>query len=152
MHIVQECAQIYSEFQDHLRKCYKNENNMNNFLCGLPELAQNVDPDDLTRLILKEDTAHAEKRDLYLAFVNLVKAECVMNVHYFNFTSLPDLIVRKNYTRKQYETLVKLLVSIKDAYLEQRTLAEAENADEDGKEQKPKTESNVITEEDMVEI
>lgn len=125
---------------------------MNNFLCGLPELAQNVDPDDLTRLILKEDTAHAEKRDLYLAFVNLVKAECVMNVHYFNFTSLPDLIVRKNYTRKQYETLVKLLVSIKDAYLEQRTLAEAENVDEDGKEQKPKTESNVITEEDMVEI
>jgi len=75
-----------------------------------------------------------------------------MNVHYFNFTSLPDLIVRKNYTRKQYETLVKLLVSIKDAYLEQRTLAEAENVDEDGKEQKPKTESNVITEEDMVEI
>ena len=75
-----------------------------------------------------------------------------MNVHYFNFTSLPDLIVRKNYTRKQYETLVKLLVSIKDAYLEQRTLAEAENVDEDGKEHKPKTESNVITEEDMVEI
>ena len=75
-----------------------------------------------------------------------------MNVHYFNFTSLPDLIVRKNYTRKQYETLVKLLVSIKDAYLEQRALAEAENVDEDGKEQKPKTESNVITEEDMVEI
>ena len=93
---------------------------MNNFLCSLPEMAQNFDPDDLARLISKEDSAHGEKRDLYVQFVNVVKAECVMNVHFFNFTSLPDLIVRKNYTRKQYETLVKLLLSIKDSYLKER--------------------------------
>jgi len=75
-----------------------------------------------------------------------------MNVHFFNFTSLPDLIVRKNYTRKQYETLVKLLLSIKDSYLKERSKTEAENVDEEGKESKPKSDSNVITEEDMVEI
>lgn len=40
-----------------------------------------------------------------------------MNVHFFSFTSLPELIVRKNYTRKQYELLRKLLVTVKDQYL-----------------------------------
>ena len=78
-----------------------------------------------------------------------------MQVHFFNFTSLPDLIVRKNYTRKQYETITKLLVAVKDAYLEQRAKEQEENAedDKDGNSQaKPKTDPGVITEEDMVEI
>jgi len=47
----------------------------------------------------------------------MVKNECVMNVHFFAFTSLPDMIVRKNYNRKQYETLRKLLVEVKEQYL-----------------------------------
>ena len=40
-----------------------------------------------------------ETHDFYQAFVALVKTECVMNVDFFNFTSLPEMIVRKNYTR-----------------------------------------------------
>lgn len=78
-----------------------------------------------------------------------------MQVHFFNFTSLPDLIVRKNYTRKQYELLTKCLVAVKDAYLEQRAKEQEENAEEDkdNKEHhKPRMDQNVITEEDMVEI
>ena len=54
---------------------------------------------------------------MYKSFVDAVKHECVMNVHFFAFTSLPDMIVRKNYTRKQYELLTKLLVSVKNVYL-----------------------------------
>lgn len=53
-----------------------------------------------------------------------------MNVHYFSFTGLPDLILRRNYTREQYLSLTKLLLSIKSAYLEQRGKTEAENVDE----------------------
>lgn len=41
-----------------------------------------------------------EVHDLYINFVTLVKNECVMNVNYFSFTGIPELIVKKNYTRK----------------------------------------------------
>ena len=151
-HLVSESEQIYAEFSDNLRKLYKNEKTMNDFLCGLPELAQNIDPDDIARLILKQETAFTEKRDLYVAFVNIVKAECIMDGAFFNFTSLPDLIVRKGYTRKQYETITKLLVSVKDAYLEQRKQAEEEEEVDEDKKKEPKPENKVITEEDMIEI
>lgn len=57
-------------------------------------------------------------RDLYSSFVASVKNELVMNVHFFSFSSMPDLIVRKNYTRKQYDLLRKLLVTVKEQYLQ----------------------------------
>lgn len=79
-------------------------------MAKLPEAAQSIEPEDLSRMILKEETAHLEKHELFTQFANNVKAECVMQVHFFNFTSLPDLIVRKNYTRKQYETITKMLI------------------------------------------
>ena len=107
-------------------------------------------------MILKEESAHAEIRDLYSQFVSMVKHECVMNVHFFAFTSLPEMIVRKNYTRKQFELLAKLLLSVKQQYLDQRAKEEAMNVDESKKDKEhhnvPKTDANVITEEDLVEI
>lgn len=78
-----------------------------------------------------------------------------MNVHFFSFTGLPDLILRKNYTRDQYISLQKLLLSIKNTYLEQRAKADAEN-EEDNKQtrqsQKHAEQNMIITEEDLVEI
>lgn len=65
-------------------------------------------------LITRAENAHGEVRDLYSAFISAVKNELVMNVHFFSFSSMPDLIVRKNYTRKQYELLRKLLVTVKE--------------------------------------
>lgn len=149
-----ECNQIYHDFQDYLRKSYKNEKTLNNFLAGLPENTQSIEPDDLQRLILKAETAHAEVRDLYTSFVSVVKNEAVMNVHFFAFTSLPDLIVRKNYTRKQFDLLRKLLITVKEQYLKQRNKQE-ESVDDPKKDKdhlQPKTDPNIITEEDLVEI
>jgi len=49
--------------------------------------------------------------------------------------------------------LKKLLVAVKDAYLEQRAMTEAENVDDQQDPNAPKPEpSNVITEEDLIEI
>ena len=101
--------------------CYKNEKTLNNFLCSLPETAQTFEPDDLNRYIIKAETAFNEIRNLYTTFVASVKNECVMDGHFFSFTNLPDMIVRKNYNRKDYDLLKKLLVRVKDAYIEQRT-------------------------------
>ena len=131
--IVQDVQDIYSNFQDYLRKCYKNEKTLNKILIGLPENAQTIDPDDLNRLIQKAESAHLEVHDLYTNFATLVKNECVMNVHFFSFTGIPELIVRKNYTRKQYDLLVKLLNSVKNEYLEQRAKTEADNVEEQEK-------------------
>ena len=115
--LVNDCSQIYNEFQDYTRKAQKNEKTLNNFLAGLPENQPSLKPDDLQFLITRAEQAHAEIRDLYSSFIAMVKNECVMNVHFFAFTSLPDMIVRKNYNRKQYETLRKLLVEVKEQYL-----------------------------------
>ena len=122
--VVNDCNQIYNDFQVYLRKSYKNEKTLNNFLAGLPEAQPSFKPDDLNLLITRAEQAHATKTDLYSSFIGMVKNECVMNVHFFAFTSLPEMIVRKNYTRKQYETLRKLLVTVKEQYLEQRSKQE----------------------------
>lgn len=93
-------------------------------------------------------------RDLYTAFVNVVKNECVMNVHYFAFTSLPELIVRKNYSRKQFQLLTKLLLKVKEEYLQQRNKQKecVDDPKKDKDNMPPKSDPNIITEEDLVEI
>ena len=151
--LVHRAKAVYGDYQDYLRKCYKNDKTFVKFLTGLPEAQHYIAPEDLTRLIQKEENAYSEIHQQYVDFVDVVKRECVMNVHYFVFTSLPELIVRKDYTRAQYDVLKKLLVSVKDAYLKQRNQAEAENVDDQksGTHQ-PKIDPNVITEEDLVEI
>lgn len=81
-----------------------------------------------------------------------------MEGHYFAFPTIAELIVRKNFTRKQYETLIKLLVSVKNAYLEQRKMeaAEAEELlDEQQKKDQAhitKPDENVITDEDLIDM
>ena len=35
--LVNDCNSTYNDFQDYLRKCYKNEKTLNSFLAGLPE-------------------------------------------------------------------------------------------------------------------
>ena len=98
--------------------CAKNEKTLNNFTSGLPEnLQTTTEPDDFQRMIIKEENSHAELHELFTQFVSVVKDECVMDGHYFSFTGLPDVIVRKNYTRAQYLSLTKLLLSVKNAYL-----------------------------------
>lgn len=97
----------------------------------LPEgVSASIEPDDFQRVILKAEIDHNELHELFTQFVSVVKDECVMNVHFFSFTGLPDVIVRKNYTRVQYLSLTKLLLAVKNAYLEQRARTEAENVDE----------------------
>ena len=83
-----------------------------------------------------------------------------MDNHYFTFTSLPELIVRKNYTRKEYEQITKLLFSIKNTYLEFRAKKEPDNVDDQQKQNNEnknpnvpvKKDNGIITEEDMIDL
>ena len=40
-----------------------------------------------------------------------------MNQHYFSFYDIPDLIIKKKYQRKDYESIIKLLNKVKKSYL-----------------------------------
>lgn len=46
-----------------------------------------------------------------------VKQECVIEQHYFIFFDIPDLIVKKKYSRKEYEDIIKVLNKVKTRYL-----------------------------------
>lgn len=154
--LLQQSNQIFTDLQDHFRRCLKNEKTLNNFMGKLPQsLSSFIEPDDFQRIIIKEEDIHNELQELFTQFVSVVKEECVMNVHFFSFTGLPDVIVKKNYTRAQYQSLTKLLISVKNAYLQQRARTEAENVDEQkqGQQQMKTAEQNMtITEEDLVEL
>ena len=50
-------------------------------------------------------------------FVGWVKSECVMNQYFFNFFDIPDLIVKKQISKKDYEGISKLLLKVKRSYL-----------------------------------
>ena len=51
-------------------------------------------------------------------FVTCVKQECVMDNHYFSFFEIPELIIKKGYSRKEYdEYILKLLNKVKTRYL-----------------------------------
>ena len=52
-----------------------------------------------------------------------------MNQHYFSFFEIPDLIVKKNYSRKDYEEIIlKVLNKVKIRYLaEKKNLSGADD-------------------------
>jgi|LakMenEpi03Aug12_release.lakeMendotaPanAssembly.Ray.scaffolds.fasta_scaffold110963_3 hypothetical protein len=50
-------------------------------------------------------------------FVQAVKTECVMDSTKFSFFEIPDLIVRKKYSRENYEKIKKLILKVKSNYL-----------------------------------
>lgn len=76
-------------------------------------------------------------------FVTCVKQDCVMDQHYFSFFEIPDLIIRKGYSRKEYEEFIlKLLNKVKTRYLAQKKL---DNPD-------TPIEQMQVTDDDLVEL
>lgn len=53
-------------------------------------------------------------------FVAAVKQDCVMDKYFFNFMYIPDLIVRRQCNRKDYELILKVLNKVKGSYIESK--------------------------------
>ena len=53
-------------------------------------------------------------------FTIWVKTERAMKQLYFNFHHLPDLILAKQITKKDYKTISRLLLKVKAAYLSEK--------------------------------
>ena len=53
-------------------------------------------------------------------FVTAVKQECVINHNFFIFFDIPELIVKKHYSRKDYEDIIKVVTKVKTRYLAEK--------------------------------
>lgn len=71
-------------------------------------------------------------------FVAIVKTECIAKHNgqttFFTFDALPDCLVKKKYTRENYEKIKKYILKVKTLYLqskhnERRAKLEQENAE-----------------------
>jgi DNA-directed RNA polymerase sigma subunit (sigma70/sigma32) len=66
-----------------------------------------------------------------------------MDQHYFSFFEIPDLIVKKGYSRKEYEEfIIKLLNKVKTRYLSQKKKDDVETPIEEMQ----------VTDDDLVEL
>lgn len=83
-------------------------------------------PKNLTLLEVKElntiadkfEKGHDENFKMLQNFVAQVKADCVMDKIYFDFFSIPDLILKMKYNKKDYDIILKVLLKVKNSFLE----------------------------------
>ena len=169
---VQEVNDLYTEFREELMTSIKQEKVLNNFLTNVPETSAMIDVEDLQRIIQKEKTLHTEKKDQLNSLVAKIKTECFMEGGMFTFYNIPDVIVKINPSKKNFEMMSKLLVKIKDDFLAQKAahyemlLAEEPantddmtpqerkkiNMNRDSMLSQKKAELTVITDEDLASI
>ena len=149
---ITEIGQKFDDFADSTRKGIEDEKTMNDFLCNLNE-AQVYNISELDRLVQTEVRSASEKEDVLREFVQHIKKECIMNEHYFTFHSLPEMIVKKKYKKTTYLIIKKLLLNVKQAYLQQKQMpSDNVEAPKNTKEEQERAASGVITEEDMVDV
>lgn len=98
-------------------KYVKEEKIINNFLMQLPENAQILEIKDVEKILESQSKNYKQEATLFNDFITIVKTQCVLNQHYFSFFDIPDLIVKRKYSRKDYEHIIKLLNKVKKIYL-----------------------------------
>ena len=125
-----------------MNKVAKENKLINNFLSDIGP-SGNVVLDDLNKLLQAEQTKQRQKMEFLHEFITCVKQECVMDHHYFSFFEIPDLIIKKGYSRKEYEEFIlKLLNKVKTRYLAQKKMDNPETP----------IEQMQVTDDDLVEL
>ena len=141
------CVLSFLQFYEDKEQIEKEEKIINDFLCQLPDGGighQILEIKDIERVLDNETRSFKLESSLLREFAAIVRAECVMEQNFFSFYDIPDLIVKKKYSRKDYESIIKMLNKVKKAYL-------VEKADILKDKNKP-LEEIVITDEDLVPL
>lgn len=76
-----------------------------------------IELNDLRRAFETENTQFAANMKLLQDFIEQVKSECVLNQHFFNFFDIPDLIIKRKFTPKEHELVIKYLNKVRKAYV-----------------------------------
>ena len=94
----------------------KEDKLINNLLAKLPDTAY-AEVTDVERLINLEQENFKQNFSVMTKFIENVKQECMMQQHYFSFYNIPEMLVKKKTTKKEFELVQKLLLKIKQKYL-----------------------------------
>lgn len=46
-----------------------------------------------------------------------MKSECVLNQHFFNFFDIPDLIIKRKFSPREHEMVIKYMNKVRKAYV-----------------------------------
>lgn len=141
------CVLSFLQFYEDKEQIEKEEKIINDFLCQMPEGGighQIMEIKDLERVLENETRTYKVENSLLREFAATVRAECVMEQNFFSFYDIPDLIIKKKFQRKDYESIIKMLTKVKKAYL-------IEKADI-LKDKNKALEEIVITDEDLIPL
>lgn len=140
---MQDCVTHYNSFSEDMNKVRKDNKIVNDFLSHLPDSHGFLQIADLETLLKGEQSKTQAKMRMLNDFVTTVKQECVMNQQFFSFFEIPEVVVKKNYSRKDYEEIIlKFLQKVQAAYLDEK----AQDQPDTPKEQL------FITDEDLVKL
>ena len=147
------CVLSFLQFYEDKEQVEREEKIINDFLCCLPDGGsvghQILEIKDLERVLDNETRSFKLESALLREFAATVRAECVMEQNFFSFYDIPDLIVKKKYQRKDYESIIKMLNKVKKSYLvEKAEILGKDRGSGGGK----SLEEIVITDEDLVPL
>mmetsp|Transcript_13206 Transcript_13206/g.20584 ORF Transcript_13206/g.20584 Transcript_13206/m.20584 type:complete len:571 (+) Transcript_13206:73-1785(+) len=119
---VQDCILKFNTYSDDMKTTQWENKIVNNYLAELYESSNHIlNLDDLDKVLKNIQNRFQNKKVLIHDFVSSVKQECVMNQHFFSFFDIPDLIVKKKISRKDYEeSILKVLTKVKMRYLAEK--------------------------------
>ena len=103
---IEKCITDYNSFTEDMNTVRKENKIINDFLSNLPVTLSIVMIEDLEKLLKTEQNKINSKMRMLNDFVVTVKQECVMNQQFFSFFEIPEVIVKKNYPRKDYEDII----------------------------------------------
>jgi hypothetical protein len=95
-----------------LQTTRKQEKVINDFLSKLPQQAI-LDVHHLEKLLNENQAQFSAEFKILERFAGWVKTECALEKFYFNFHYIPELILKKQVTKKDYDVLAKLLLKVK---------------------------------------
>jgi len=91
---------------------------LNDFLSEVPENFTVLEVRELDAIADKFERGYEDNYRMLQTFVSHVKVDCVIDKVFFDFFSIPDLILKMKYSKKDYDIILKVLLKVKNSYLE----------------------------------
>lgn len=116
---IRNCQGDYHNLVEDLQKTRKEEKTFNDLLQLLPDVGV-LEAFQIDKLIENQTNTFNSEFRILERFTGWVKTDCVLDQFFFNFHDIPNFILQRRITKKDYEYISKLLLKVKRAYLQQK--------------------------------
>lgn len=86
-------------------------------ICQLQDTVGNLEVANIQSLVDEQDAKHKAEIKIAESFLKCLRAECTVEQYYFSFFEVPDLVVKKQISKKDYVIINKVLNRIKRLFL-----------------------------------